>query len=65
MRPFNHAGPGQSEEYVLSSLARQVAAAEAEGRPECVLRTGNPNSARDFTDVRATSASSCARSRCC
>ena len=52
MRPFNHAGPGQSEEYVLSSLTRQIAEAEAAGSEECVLRTGNPNSARDFTDVR-------------
>lgn len=52
MRPFNHAGPGQSEEYVLSSLVRQIAAAEIAGRDECVLRTGNPDSARDFTDVR-------------
>ena len=52
MRPFNHAGPGQSEEYVVSSLARQIAEAEIAGRGECVLRTGNPESARDFTDVR-------------
>jgi GDP-4-dehydro-6-deoxy-D-mannose reductase len=52
MRPFNHAGPGQSEEYVLSSLTRQIAEAEAAGNEECVLRTGNPDSARDFTDVR-------------
>jgi GDP-4-dehydro-6-deoxy-D-mannose reductase len=52
MRPFNHAGPGQSEEYVLSSLARQIAEAEIAGRDECELRTGNPKAARDFTDVR-------------
>lgn len=52
MRPFNHVGPGQSEEYVLSSLARQVAEAEIAGQNECVLRTGNPEAARDFTDVR-------------
>ncbi len=52
MRPFNHAGPGQSDEYVISSIARQIAAAEADGQKECVLRTGNPDSARDFTDVR-------------
>jgi GDP-4-dehydro-6-deoxy-D-mannose reductase len=52
MRPFNHAGPRQSEEYVISSIARQIAEAETDGREECVLRTGNPNSARDFTDVR-------------
>lgn len=52
MRPFNHSGPGQSEEYVISSITRQIAEAEAGGRDECVLRTGNPDSARDFTDVR-------------
>ncbi len=52
MRPFNHAGPGQSDEYVVSTLARQVAAAEAAGDDVCVLRTGSPDSARDFTDVR-------------
>jgi GDP-4-dehydro-6-deoxy-D-mannose reductase len=29
-----------------------VAEAEAAGREEAVIRTGNPDSARDFTDVR-------------
>jgi GDP-4-dehydro-6-deoxy-D-mannose reductase len=52
MRPFNHAGPGQSDDYVVGTLTRQVAEAEAAGRDEAVIRTGNPDSARDFTDVR-------------
>jgi len=52
MRPFNHAGPGQSDEYVLSTLARQVAQAEAAGAGEAVLRTGDTSVRRDFTDVR-------------
>jgi GDP-4-dehydro-6-deoxy-D-mannose reductase len=52
LRPFNHAGPGQADDYVVSSLARQVAAAEAAGATEAVLQTGDPDSARDFTDVR-------------
>jgi GDP-4-dehydro-6-deoxy-D-mannose reductase len=52
MRPFNHAGPGQSDEYVVGTLTRQVAEAELAGRDEALLRTGNPDSARDFTDVR-------------
>jgi GDP-4-dehydro-6-deoxy-D-mannose reductase len=52
VRPFNHAGPGQSDEYVVGTLTRQVAEAEANGADEVVVRTGNPNSARDFTDVR-------------
>ncbi len=52
MRPFNHAGPGQSDDYVVGTLTRQVAEAEVAGREEALLRTGNPDSARDFTDVR-------------
>ncbi len=52
MRPFNHAGPGQSDDYVLSNLARQVAQAEAAGAAEAVLRTGDTSVRRDFTDVR-------------
>jgi GDP-4-dehydro-6-deoxy-D-mannose reductase len=51
-RAFNHAGPGQSTEYVVGTLTRQVAEAEEAGAEEIVLRTGNPDSARDFTDVR-------------
>jgi GDP-4-dehydro-6-deoxy-D-mannose reductase len=50
-RAFNHAGPGQSDEYVIGTIARQVAAAELTGQA-AELRTGNPDSARDFTDVR-------------
>jgi GDP-4-dehydro-6-deoxy-D-mannose reductase len=51
-RAFNHAGPGQSDEYVLSTLARQVAQAELDGNGRALLRTGDVRSARDFTDVR-------------
>jgi GDP-4-dehydro-6-deoxy-D-mannose reductase len=52
VRAFNHAGPGQSDDYVVGTLTRQVAEAEAAGAAEVVLRTGNPDPARDFTDVR-------------
>jgi GDP-4-dehydro-6-deoxy-D-mannose reductase len=52
-RPFNHAGPRQSDAYVTSSFARQIAEAEA-GRREPVLRVGNLDSRRDITDVRDT-----------
>ena len=52
LRPFNHAGPGQSDDYVLSTLARQVAQAEIEGAGRALLRTGDIRSARDITDVR-------------
>jgi GDP-4-dehydro-6-deoxy-D-mannose reductase len=51
-RAFNHAGPGQSDDYVIGTITRQIAEAEAAGEREVVLRTGNPESARDFTDVR-------------
>ena len=52
LRAFNQAGPGQSEDYVVGTIARQVAAAEASGAGEVVIETGNPDSARDFIDVR-------------
>jgi GDP-4-dehydro-6-deoxy-D-mannose reductase len=52
LRPFNHTGPGQSDDYVVGTLTRQVAEAEAAGRAEALVRTGNPDSARDFSDVR-------------
>jgi GDP-4-dehydro-6-deoxy-D-mannose reductase len=51
-RAFNHAGPGQSDDYVVGTLTCQAARAELEGRSEVTLRVGNLESARDFTDVR-------------
>ena len=53
VRPFNHAGPRQSQAYVTSSFARQIAEIEA-GRREPVLHVGNLESRRDITDVRDT-----------
>jgi GDP-4-dehydro-6-deoxy-D-mannose reductase len=50
VRPFNHSGAGQSELFVLSSFARQVAAIEAGQAPAC-LRVGNLDVARDFLHV--------------
>ncbi|MCL5024965.1 MAG: GDP-mannose 4,6-dehydratase [Chloroflexi bacterium] len=51
MRPFNHVGPRQGTGFVVSSLARQVAAAEL-GLTEPVIMVGNLEARRDFTDVR-------------
>lgn len=51
LRPFSHVGPGQSDRFVLSSFARQIAEAEA-GRVEPVILTGNLDAVRDFLDVR-------------
>ncbi len=51
LRPFNHTGPGQSPRFVVPSFARQIARIEA-GLQEPVLKVGNLDVARDFTDVR-------------
>jgi GDP-4-dehydro-6-deoxy-D-mannose reductase len=51
-RPFNHAGPGQLPIFIVSSLARQAAAARRTGASTIRLITGNPDTRRDFTDVR-------------
>jgi nucleoside-diphosphate-sugar epimerase len=51
LRPFNHAGPGQSDDFVLPAFARQIALIEA-GRQAPVLHVGNLDTERDFLDVR-------------
>ncbi len=51
VRPFNHTGPGHDARFVIPGLARQLAQIEAEER-EPVLRVGNLNVERDFTDAR-------------
>lgn len=51
MRAFNHIGPGQRNDFVVSSFAYQLAQI-AKGRAEPVLRVGNLDAKRDFTDVR-------------
>jgi GDP-4-dehydro-6-deoxy-D-mannose reductase len=52
-RPFNHAGPRQSESFVTSSFARQLAEIEA-GVREPKLLVGNLDARRDIMDVRDT-----------
>jgi GDP-4-dehydro-6-deoxy-D-mannose reductase len=49
-RPFNHTGPGQQPTFVCSALARQMAQVEA-GTTD-VVRVGNLDPVRDFSDVR-------------
>lgn len=51
MRPFSHVGPGQSDRFVLSTFARQIAEAEL-GLIEPTILTGNLDAIRDFLDVR-------------
>ena len=51
-RPFNHAGPGQRPVFIVSSLARQAAEGRLAGAQRIQIVTGNPDTRRDFTDVR-------------
>jgi GDP-4-dehydro-6-deoxy-D-mannose reductase len=51
VRPFNHIGPRQSDQFVAPAFARQIAEAEL-GLREAVIRVGNLSSQRDFADVR-------------
>ena len=50
-RTFHHTGPGRGEAFAESSFARQLAEIEAGLRPP-VLRVGNLDAVRDYTDVR-------------
>ncbi len=58
-RAFNHTGPGQPPDFVLPSFAKQFAEMEA-GLCPPVLKVGNINVKRDFTDVRDVVAAYCA-----
>jgi GDP-4-dehydro-6-deoxy-D-mannose reductase len=50
-RGFNHTGPRRGHVFVTSNFARQIARIEA-GLQEPVLKVGNLEAVRDFTDVR-------------
>jgi len=50
-RPFNHIGPGQGDQFVVSGFARQVNAI-AHGGAEPVVEVGDIDVTRDFLDVR-------------
>ena len=50
LRPFNHTGPGQSSDFVVPHIARQVVTAERAGAGELVI--GATDRMRDFLDVR-------------
>jgi len=51
VRPFNQIGPGQSPDFVAPAFAQQIASIE-KGIQEPVLRVGNLEARRDFTDAR-------------
>jgi GDP-4-dehydro-6-deoxy-D-mannose reductase len=50
-RPFNHIGPGQSERFAIADFGRQVAMIKL-GMMEPIIRVGDIDTTRDFTDVR-------------
>jgi len=49
-RAFNHVGPGQVDDFVVSALARRMVEAELNNGGE--VQVGNLAASRDFTDVR-------------
>lgn len=51
VRPFNHTGAGQTENFAIPSFAAQLARMEA-GLAPLVLKVGNLKAKRDFLDVR-------------
>lgn|SRR3989338_4195332 len=50
-RSFQHAGPGQQPIYAISDFAKQIAEIEKKIR-EPVIKVGNIDVKRDFTDIR-------------
>jgi GDP-4-dehydro-6-deoxy-D-mannose reductase len=52
VRPYSHAGPRQRPMFLLSNLARQAAQARLADVATLEVVTGNPDTRRDFTDVR-------------
>lgn len=50
-RGFNHTGPRRGDVFVSSNFARQIATIE-KNRGEPVIKVGNLEARRDFTDVR-------------
>ena len=50
-RSFNHTGPRQTPAFAAPSMARQIALIER-GQLEPVIKVGNLDAHRDFTDVR-------------
>lgn len=51
IRAFNHTGPRRPDTYALSGFAKQLAEIE-KGLKAPVIRVGNLNAVRDYTDVR-------------
>ena len=50
VRPFNHIGERQTDDFVISSFAKQIALIERGQQSQ--LHVGNLNAVRDFSDVK-------------
>ncbi len=51
VRPFNHIGPGQGPSFVVSAFSKKIAEIE-KGKMGNILKVGNLEAKRDFTDVK-------------
>lgn len=51
VRAFNHIGPNQTAAFVVSDFCKQVAMIE-KGLQQPIIKVGNLDAKRDFTDVR-------------
>jgi GDP-4-dehydro-6-deoxy-D-mannose reductase len=51
VQPFNHIGPRQNRRFVASNFAHQIVEIE-QGHQPPVIKVGNLDAQRDFTDVR-------------
>lgn len=62
VRPFNHTGPGQREDFVVAAFARQIARIRSGLQPP-LIKVGDLTPERDFLDVRDVVAAyaACAR----
>ena len=49
-RPFNHIGPGQRNGFLIPDIAQQIANFKKDTKE--MVRVGNINTKRDYTDVR-------------
>jgi len=50
-RPFPHTGPGQTEDFVCSDWAKQIAEIES-GKKPAIIQVGNLDVISDYCDVR-------------
>lgn len=51
-RPFNHIGPGQTADFVVPSFVQQIKELAKLPAEERIIKTGNLEAYRDFSDVR-------------